>query len=191
MEATKKKVAWGLITCRYARPDTQQYHPRGTTVDAKRRRQAKGGKMATGKNRLALLLAFALLLAGCNGSSVEKGYTFRFKVDNDTNLNGGIPKTIAKIEFINGDRQNDRVLEWDTQPVAPGERSAEYRVSGFTVEYDYSTCKGGVRVTFDDETSTFNWDAFGHGNRILVTVSSDFRNGDFWNPIDFSLRDSW
>ena len=148
-------------------------------------------KKTNSKNRLTLLLTFALALAGCNGSEVEKGYTFRFRVDNDTNLNGGIPKTIARVEFINGDRQNDRVLEWATQPVAPGERSAEYRVSGFSVKYDYSTRKGGVRVTFDDETTAFSWDAFGHGNRVLVTVSSEFRNGDYWNPIYFSLRDSW
>jgi hypothetical protein len=115
--------------------------------------------------------------AGCGGISAipEDSYTFRFKVDNDTNLNGGIPKTIKKVEFINGDRQNDDLLHRTDETIGPGTgRSPEYRVSGFTVESDNSTRKCGVKVTFEDDTTVFGTDVFGHGNKILVTVKYSY-----------------
>ncbi|MDR2759652.1 MAG: hypothetical protein LBB78_09765 [Spirochaetaceae bacterium] len=134
----------------------------------------------------ALVLLGSLVLAGCGGvlSSDEEGYTFRFKVDNDTNLTGA-SKTISKVEFINGDRQNDKVLYWAAPTLAPGNRSMLYIVPGFTVEYDYSTRKCGVKVTFDDGTAIFGWGYFGHENKVLVTVDYSL----YWDyySVSFSL----
>jgi hypothetical protein len=120
-----------------------------------------------------LMLLSSLVLAGCGDvlGNTGDGYTFKFKVDNDTNLNGGSPKTINKVEFINGDRQNDNVLYSTTQALLPGSRSTLYIVSGFTVEYSYSTHKCGVKVTFDDGTTAFGWSYFGHENKVLVTAA--------------------
>ncbi|MDR2815022.1 MAG: hypothetical protein LBB79_10280 [Prevotellaceae bacterium] len=110
--------------------------------------------------------------AGCNVADDEKdGYTLRFKVDNDTNL-GDMPTDIKKIEFINGDRQNDNVLRSIIQTLPPANRSMEYRVSGFTMkdECDSARHKCGVRITFEDDDAAFDWDAFGHGSKVLVSV---------------------
>jgi hypothetical protein len=114
----------------------------------------------------------------------EDSYTFRFKVDNDTNLTGGL-KTIKKVEFINGDRQNDKVVGSWIVSIEPATRSSEYVHSGFTVEYDNSTRKCGVRITFEDNTTVFGWSAFGHRNKVLVTV----KYSSYGNPyyITFSL----
>jgi hypothetical protein len=91
-------------------------------------------------------------------------------VDNDTN-NGNPPKAITRLEFINGDRQNDDVLSTKSLSLSPGDRSSEYRVSGFTVDYGNSRRKAGVKVTFADETIAFGWSAFGHENKGLVSAA--------------------
>lgn len=123
----------------------------------------------------AKIMAIAVLAAGFGGCTVltgDEGYTFGFKVDNDTNLSSR-PKIIKKIEFINGDRQNDDVLYWTTQTIVPGVRTTEQRIPGFTIEdeLDSARRKCGVRITFEDETVAFNWYSFGHDSKVLVTVS--------------------
>jgi hypothetical protein len=112
-------------------------------------------------------LAIVLALAGCDleAKDGEDGYTFRFRVDNNTAQN------ITKLEFINGDRQNDDVLSTRTLSLSSGDRSSEYRVSGFTIEYGDSRRKAGVKVTFADETAAFGWYAFGHENKVLVSAT--------------------
>jgi hypothetical protein len=146
----------------------------------------------------AKITAFALIgamaaigSAGCNATDDDdekNGYTYtlRFRVDNDTNLDSDMPKTIIKVEFINGDRQSDKVLYQITQPLAPNDRSTEYRVSGFTVEdeNDLARRKCGVRVTFEDNTTLIDHDAFGHGNKVLVSVYYSPYYGNY--DIDFS-----
>jgi hypothetical protein len=122
----------------------------------------------------------AISLTGCTvDEDVKSGYIFRFKVDNDTNLNGGTPSTIKRLEFINGDRQNDYLLYELSQSLPPERRSAEHRVSGFTVkdELDAARRKCGVKVTFEDGATVFGWSAFGHGNKILVSVYYDRYEG--------------
>jgi hypothetical protein len=138
----------------------------------------------------ALALVFALALAGCDwiAGDGEGGYpyTFRFKVDNNTHLYGGAPKTITKVEFINGDTRNDLVLYQSGQPVTPGgARSTEHHVSGFTIEYSPSTRIFGVQVTFEGGTRAFAWSHAGHGQKILVSVNPP----DYFNlsVISFSL----
>ena len=130
-----------------------------------------------------LAAALALVLAGCgdlanageSANTEEDSYAFRFKVDNDTNQNGGAPKTIKKVEFINGDRQNDNVVGLWTVTVEPGDRSSlEYTRSGFTVKHDDSRRKCGAKVTFEDDSTAFGWDAFGHNNKVLVSVNYSF-----------------
>jgi hypothetical protein len=122
---------------------------------------------------LVIALAAALILAGCDGAYNEEkdGYKFKFKVDNNTSLNGGTPKPITKVEFINGNTRNDEVLSWSTATIEPGgERSMQYTVMGFTIERTSSTRIFGVQVTFDDETKAFNWSYAGHESKILVAV---------------------
>jgi hypothetical protein len=154
-------------------------------------------KIFTKITRLALIGAVAAVAAtgtaGCNGvDDGNSGYTFKFKVDNDTNLDTDMPKLITKVEFINGDRQNDNVLSQTLQAIAPGTRSAEYYVHGFRVEDDHDAArrKCGVRVTFEDGATLFGWDAFGHGSKVLVSVEYDYYL-EYPYTISFSERESW
>jgi hypothetical protein len=138
----------------------------------------------------ALIGAIAAIVpAGCNATDDGKNsYTFRFKVDNDTNLESDVPQAITKVEFINGDRQNDYVLYQTNENfiLHPATRSMEYIVYGFKVEDEHDAARRvcGVRVTLKDGTTLFSWDAFGHRNKILVSVyySPYYENYD----MDFS-----
>jgi hypothetical protein len=127
--------------------------------------------------RIVVLAVLAAGLGGCGGVLIgDAGYTFKFKVDNDTNLSG-FPKNIREVAFINGYRQNDDMLFWITQTIMPGPpRTTEQRVPGFTVEdeFDSARRKCGVRVTFDDGTVTFGWGSFGHNSKVLITVSYNY-----------------
>jgi hypothetical protein len=124
-------------------------------------------------------VALAFVFSGCDEAvSSEIGYLFRFKVDNNTNLNGNSPNTIIGLVFINGDRQNDdEVGRMNSTTVVPaGERSREYRYSGFTVGYTRDTSKHifGVKITFADGTTAFDWSSAGHEAKILVSVDYDY-----------------
>jgi hypothetical protein len=123
-----------------------------------------------------LALAFALALTACDGNANDNGYKFKFKVDNNTS------ETITKLEFINGNTRNDKVLErWTVNLLANGDRSREYSVSGFTVEATSSKRYCGVKVTFADETTAFGYSTFGHENKVLVSVGYyvSFSNGNW------------
>ena len=129
----------------------------------------------------AAALVFCLALTGCNGitSGGEDGYTFKFKVDNNTHQSGGTSKTITKVEFINGDTRNDTVLSWSGQTIAPGgARSMQHTVRGFTIEHTPSTRVYGVQVTFDDGTAFFKPGYAGHESKILVSVN----HPTYYNP---------
>ena len=120
------------------------------------------------------VLALVFALAGCGkvDSEGEDGYTFRFKVDNNTHLNGGALKTITKVEFINGNTRNDYVRYASSEELSPGgERSIQYTARGFTVEYTPGTRIFGVQVTFEDGTKVFKWSYAGHNENILVSVN--------------------
>jgi hypothetical protein len=115
---------------------------------------------------VGMVLAVGLVLAGCDGNATEEeGYTFKFKVDNSYS------SPITKIEFINGNTKNDKVVGSRTLNLVYGERSSEYKVSGFTVESG-SRCVFGVKVTFDNGNTTFNYGSAAHNAKILATVSS-------------------
>jgi hypothetical protein len=114
-----------------------------------------------------MFLVFGLFLAGCKVSE-EDGYRIRFKVDNNTS------QAISKVEFINGDRQNDMTVFTNNITISAGNRSFEYDVSGFTVEYGSSTRRFGVKVTFADGTTRFNSSYAGHDQKVLVSVSSSY-----------------
>ena len=124
------------------------------------------------KTIVTLALAATLILAGCDGTyDVEKdGYKFKFMVDNNTHF-GSTPKTITKVEFINGNTRNDKVRYWTTEQIEPGgKRSTQYTVTGFTIEHTPSTRIFGVQVTFEDETKVFNHSHTGHESKILISV---------------------
>ncbi|MDR2758341.1 MAG: hypothetical protein LBB78_03075 [Spirochaetaceae bacterium] len=134
------------------------------------------------KNRLArgfvFVLVCGLAIAGCDGvMNTEKGYTFKFKVDNNTS------QTITKLEFINGDTRNDNVLSSSSESVSPGKRSMQFIVSGFTVDdYDDGTRIFGVKATFEDGSNAFGWSYAGHEEKILASVYSYgvfFRRGNW------------
>jgi len=136
--------------------------------------------MANKKNfwgMLVVVLVFGVVLIGCDGEAKSDGetYTFNFKVDNNTS------DIITKVDFINGDTQNDRILRTVTS-IRAGERSMEYRVSGFTVDYGSSTRKYGIKVTYEDNSTAFAWSSAGHGSKILVSVNSN----SYWYPISVS-----
>jgi hypothetical protein len=107
---------------------------------------------------------------------LQSGYTFRFKVKNNSS------KTIAKIVFINGDKSDGRVLEKTRPDLSAGETSSEYKISGFTKDYVRDTRKCGVKVTYDDDTTKFSAHFAIDESKILVTVqdaSIKFSNG-YW-----------
>jgi hypothetical protein len=130
-----------------------------------------------------LMLIGSLVLAGCDGiiNPEEDGYTFKFKVDNNTDLSGGTAKTITKVEFINGDARNDTVLDWSSKTLDPGERSMQHTARGFTTEYTTSARIFGVQVTFDDDSKVFNWSSAGHGSKILVSVDHPGYYNGYYN----------
>ena len=135
---------------------------------------------------VVVIVIIAITLAGCNGvvNPEENGYTFKFKVDNNTNQNGGTPKTISRVEFINGDTRNDDVRYSSGQSLNPGgERSMQYTALGFTIEYTSSTRIFGVQITFEDETKVFKWSYAGHNEKILVSVNPP----DYYNPTGISF----
>jgi hypothetical protein len=120
------------------------------------------------KRRMALVgtLALVFTLLGCEmvTYSEKAGYMFRFRVDNNTS------QDIKKVDFINGDHANDNWVGSDSSSVKPGERSREHIQNGFTIEYGSSRRKFGVRVTFEDGTTLFDWSSAGHETKILVSV---------------------
>jgi hypothetical protein len=124
-----------------------------------------------------MFLAVGLVLAGCGASEEGDGYRIYFKVDNNTS------QGITKVEFINGDTANDDVLTSHSVTLAKGDRSMEYRVWGFDIEYGSSTRRFGVKVTFEDGDTLFNWGSAGHESKVLVSVSSyyymSFSNGNW------------
>jgi hypothetical protein len=122
---------------------------------------------------VTVLLLSALVLTSCGMTTDnDNGYKFKFKVDNNTT------QTITKLEFINGNTSNDKVLYYTAREILPGKRSDEYTQSGFTVEAGSSTRYCGVKITFDDGSTVFGYDAFGHENKILVAVENNWR-GDY------------
>jgi hypothetical protein len=117
---------------------------------------------------LATVMALGLVLAGCDSDSSDDGnsYTLKFRVDNNTS------QAISKVEYINGDKQNDKVLSTRSTTIPAGERSSEHSVSGFNIEYGGSMRKFGVKVTFADNTTRFDWSSAGHGQKVLASVGS-------------------
>ena len=115
-------------------------------------------------------LAFGIILSGCDGISStttdDESYLFKFRVDNYTS------ETITKIEFINGDLPNDKVLSWTVYSLAPGARSSERRVSGFTIEHGENKCIYGVKVTYTNDPTDFGfaWDSAEHESKITVSI---------------------
>jgi hypothetical protein len=134
--------------------------------------KVKEKTMANKKFWPVMALAFGLVLAGCDSDSSDDGnsYTLKFRVDNNTS------QAISKVEYINGDKQNDKALSTRVITIPVGDRSSEHSVSGFNIEYGSSTRKFGVKVTFADNTTVFNWSSAGHGQKILVSVSSSYSN---------------
>ena len=157
------------------------------SVAAYRVTDNRGGTAVVTMKRVSVaVLALVFVLAGCGeiDSEGEDGYTFRFKVDNNTHLSGGAPKTINKVEFINGDTRNDDVLFWSSQPISPGgERSMQYTARGFTIEYTSGTRIFGVQVMFEDGTKVFKWSYAGHNEKILVSVNPP----DYYNASGISF----
>jgi hypothetical protein len=117
---------------------------------------------------LAMVLVFGLVSTGCDISTSDAdgdGYTFKVKVDNYSN------STITKLEFINGNTQNDTVLKTASLSLTSGSRSSEYSVSGFTVEAGSTTHYCGVKVTFSGGTSRFGYTTAGHGSKLLLRMT--------------------
>ncbi|MDR2494389.1 MAG: hypothetical protein LBD24_04100 [Spirochaetaceae bacterium] len=152
-------------------------------MHTKRPRPAALKRFSAPLLRAAVMAAVAgLLLAGCGAGILndEKGYLFKFKVDNNTHLNGGAGVAITEVAFINGDTRNDNVLLWSSETLLPGDdRSRQYTVRGFTIEYPTSSTRiYGVRITFEDDTKAFNWSYAGHENKVLVSVGHPSRYND-------------
>jgi hypothetical protein len=136
-----------------------------------------GAKRFLGFGLPAVLLALGLVasalltLAGCEVTEGSgDGYRINFKVDNNTS------QEISKVEFINGDTQNDKVVGTIWSGVSAGKRSSEYRVYGFDIEYGSSTRRFGVKVTFEDNSTKFDWSYAGHESKVLVSVNSSYYN---------------
>jgi hypothetical protein len=74
------------------------------------------------------VLVFTMTVVGCGFPEDEdiKGYMFEFKIRNESAAD-----TIDKIEFINGDRENDPVLQTHNINIPYGETSEIFKVSGF------------------------------------------------------------
>jgi hypothetical protein len=127
-----------------------------------------------------LALVFALELSGCGepDGAGDDSYTFKFRVDNNSS------KTITKIEFFNGSNKSNRVLDKvSALNLANGEMSNEYKVSGFTEEYEENKRLCGVMVTFEDESTVFGYWNSTHESKILVTAKYSYWEG---YHIDFS-----
>jgi hypothetical protein len=108
-------------------------------------------------------LFVALALAGCN-AVVTDAYTFRFKVQNDSE------ETITKVKFLNGSNKGAFVLR-ETYGLTLGtnELSYEYRVSGFTEEYGADERYCAVIVSYEDGTDIFGYWYAGPESKILIT----------------------
>ncbi|MDR1231902.1 MAG: hypothetical protein LBK61_10950 [Spirochaetaceae bacterium] len=120
---------------------------------------------------LGLVVSALLTLAGCEVTEGSgDGYRINFKVDNYSS------QEISKVEFINGDTQNDKVVGAYMLSLPVSQRSSEYRVYGFTIEYGSSTRRFGVKVTFADGTTRFASYYAGHESKILVSVGSSYYN---------------
>jgi hypothetical protein len=124
---------------------------------------------------IAIGVVIAVGLAGCGEAKEGDGYRIYFKVDNNTS------QGITKVEFINGNTANDDVLTSHSVTLAKGDRSMEYRVWGFDIEYGSSTRRFGVKVTFEDGDTLFGTSFAGHESKILVSVSyyMGFSNGNW------------
>jgi hypothetical protein len=121
-----------------------------------------------------LALVFALALTGCDGEWITSaiGYTFRFRVYNNSSA------IITKVDFINGSNRNGFVLRSPSGiRLTNGELSDEYRVSGFTEEYGTNERFCGVIVTYADGTDSFAYWHSGHESKILVTATDDYWSG--------------
>ena len=113
---------------------------------------------------VAMTLLFGLFLTRCGDVTIDNSYTFEFKVQSRSS------KSITKIEFINGSSRNERVLRTETISLSTNEMSRAFKVLGFTEEHGDAQRLFGINVTFDDETTLFNWGTAGHENKIFVTV---------------------
>jgi hypothetical protein len=115
---------------------------------------------------LAVVLAFSLAVIGCETDPEDDGYMFKFKVDNNTSA------TITKVEFINGNTQNDKVVG-STLNITANNRSTEHSLSGFTVEAGSSRRYCGVKVTYSGGSTKFSYSSYGHQSKILVSVGDN------------------
>jgi hypothetical protein len=132
--------------------------------------QSEGEKMAKKIVSIGMLvMVFGLMVVGCDNLTSNSGYTFEFRVANPY-LGGWTKGTITKIEFINGANKGDQVLETDEVNIAEQEMSKIYKVSGFTDKYEDDYHIFGIKLTFDDGETMFNWSSAVNGAKIKATI---------------------
>jgi hypothetical protein len=127
---------------------------------------------------LVIVLIFGMTVFGCEDLLEDKGYTFEFKIRNDSSEYWG---NIIKVEFINGNNyyDDDPILETHDVNIAIDETSEVFKVSGFTNNRHVSEDlrNAGVRLTFDNAPSDYNpyfvhW--FGKNNQKFLVYKDSY-----------------
>ena len=131
-----------------------------------------------------IVLVFGFSLTGCDDLSNNNGYTFEFRIVN--NSQGGYARTITNIEFINGSNKNAPVLQTETVNLKPREMSGIYKISGFTEKEGKDEYLFGIRFTTDStflNGTEFTYSSAKNKSKIKVLLNASdyywFENGDW------------
>jgi hypothetical protein len=106
-----------------------------------------------------MVLVLGFFLTGCEDLLEDKGYTFEIAIENQSNNSGDI---ITQIDFINGKKQDDPVLQTEMVDLKHRTTSEYYKVSGFTAEASSNKERRacGIKVFYSNGKI-----AFGYANK--------------------------
>jgi hypothetical protein len=102
------------------------------------------------------LVAFGMMVISCDLLEDLSSSSFEFRIQSNRYMASGWD-TITKIEFINGSKSSDPILETKVVNIPKGEKSEIYKVSDFNkeVSYDKDYFYIGVKLTFSDSDTVF------------------------------------
>jgi hypothetical protein len=125
---------------------------------------------------LVIVLVFGFLLTGCEMEDLSGSYTFEFKVKYDY---GWTSNYITMIEIFNGSSVNATKLATEDVNIALGSMSTVYTVSGFSEKDGSDKRIFGIKITYNNGDTHFNWSSWKNKGKILVKTSN------FWDSSSF------
>jgi len=115
---------------------------------------------------LLIILAFEMMLVGCNFLEEENSSTIEFKIMHNRSTLSGI---IIKIEFFNGYNIGDPIIKTENVNIEYGRTSEIYKVSGFNKNDGEDRLFVKIILTFADGETVSGWSSVKKNKNILVS----------------------